>query len=83
MWVNTIEASSNPSFSAKKERTIGTIKSTQTCMSKDVKFNIKLSVDGKEQVVTASTNIKELASRLGITEKKAKGVESAFKSYLF
>ena len=47
-------------------------------MSKDIKFNIKLSVDGKEQVVTASTNIKELASQLGITEKKAKGVESAF-----
>ena len=30
-------------------------------MPKDVKFNIKLIVDGKEQIVAASTNTKELA----------------------
>lgn len=26
-------------------------------MSKDVKFNIKLTIDGKEHVVEASTNV--------------------------
>ena len=47
-------------------------------MSKDVKFNIKISVDGKEQVVTASTNVKELASQLGITKEKAKDFGNTF-----
>lgn len=35
-------------------------------MAKDVKFNIRLTIDGKEQVVTASTNVKALAKELGI-----------------
>ena len=35
-------------------------------MPKDVRFNIKLSIDGKESLVTASTNVKELASGLGL-----------------
>ena len=30
-------------------------------MSKDVKFNIRLSVDGKDQVVTATANMKDMA----------------------
>lgn len=48
-------------------------------MPKDVKFNIKLIVDGREQLVTASTNTKELARQLGIAQKEAnnfqKGVD--------
>ncbi len=34
-------------------------------MAKDVKFEIKLSIDGKEQIVTASTNVEKLAKELG------------------
>lgn len=33
-------------------------------MAKDIKFNIKLLVDGKEQVVTASADIKDLATNI-------------------
>lgn len=40
-------------------------------MAKDIKFNIKLTVDGKEQVVTASTNIKGLAQQLGIARTRS------------
>ena len=35
-------------------------------MAKDVKFNIKLMIDGKEQIVTASTNVKQFAEELEI-----------------
>ena len=35
-------------------------------MSKDVKFNIRLTIDGKEQIVTASTNVKQFAQELEI-----------------
>lgn len=52
-------------------------------MAKDVVFNIKLSVDGKEQVVSASTNVKELASQLGITEKKTRELNQAFALFAF
>lgn len=47
-------------------------------MPKDVKFNIRLSIDGKEQLVTASTDAKELAKQLGITAKEARGLGKAF-----
>lgn len=40
-------------------------------MSKDVRFNIKLSIDGKESLVSASTNVKELADGLGLIKTKA------------
>ena len=40
-------------------------------MAKDVKFNIKLNIDGKEHIVTASTNVKKLASDLGIARDKS------------
>ena len=30
-------------------------------MAKEIKFNIKLNVDGKEQLVTATTGIKEIS----------------------
>ena len=35
-------------------------------MAKDVKFNIKLNVDGKDVVVQASTNVQQLADKLGV-----------------
>lgn len=34
-------------------------------MSKDVSFNIKLKIEGKDMVVEASTSAKELADQLG------------------
>lgn len=40
-------------------------------MSKDVKFNIRLSIDGKEQIVTAQTNVKKLAEELELARTKA------------
>ena len=33
-------------------------------MPKDVRFNIRLSIDGKESLVTASTNVQEFADGL-------------------
>ncbi len=40
-------------------------------MAKDVKFNIKLNIDGKEQIVTASTNTQGLAKSLGIAKTES------------
>lgn len=40
-------------------------------MAKDVKFNIRLNIDGKEQIVTASTNVKRFAEELGIARTKS------------
>lgn len=34
-------------------------------MAKDIKFNIKLQIDGKEQISEASANTKEFAKQLG------------------
>lgn len=39
-------------------------------MPKDVKFNIKLIVDGREQIVAASTSAKDLAQQLGMARKE-------------
>ncbi len=47
-------------------------------MAKDVKFNIKINVDGKDVIVRASTNVKELASNLGIVRDKATAADKAF-----
>lgn len=47
-------------------------------MAKDVRFNIKLSIDGKESVVTASANVKELAASLGIVHDRATAADRAF-----
>ena len=41
-------------------------------MAKDIKFNIKLQIDGKEHIVSASTNTKELAKQLNIAKDAAK-----------
>lgn len=40
-------------------------------MSKDVKFNIRLTIDGKEQIVTASTNVKKFAEELEIARTES------------
>lgn len=39
-------------------------------MAKDVKFNIKLTIDGKQQIVEASTNVKGFAEQLAIAQTK-------------
>ena len=46
-------------------------------MAKDVKFNIRLNIDGKEQIVIASTNVKELAKELNIAEDKTSKLKDA------
>ena len=40
-------------------------------MAKDVKFNIRLNIDGKEQIVTASTNVKQFAQELEIARAES------------
>lgn len=40
-------------------------------MAKDVKFNVKLTIDGKEQIVTASANVKKFAEELEIARTKS------------
>lgn len=42
-----------------------------TIMAKDVKFNIRLTIDGKEQIVTASTNVRKFAEELEIARTKS------------
>ena len=48
-------------------------------MAKDVKFNIKLSIDGKEHIVEAATDVKRLSQELGIAET----AEKRFRDQLF
>lgn len=40
-------------------------------MAKEIKFNIKLLIDGKEQLVTASTSVKELRDNLDAAKSSA------------
>ena len=47
-------------------------------MAKDVKFNIRLVVDGKAQVVTASADIKELSANVGEVYKNVTKSDRAF-----
>ena len=47
-------------------------------MAKDVKFNIKLNVDGKDVVVQASTNVQQLADKLGVVHDKVTAADRAF-----
>lgn len=42
-------------------------------MAKQVSFNIKLNLNGKEQFVEATTNVKALAKELGIAQKATEG----------
>lgn len=37
-------------------------------MAKDVKFNIKLTIDGKQHIVKASTNVKKFAEELALAQ---------------
>lgn len=48
-------------------------------MAKDVKFNIKLTIDGKEHIVEAATDVKHFAQELGIAET----AEKRFRDQLF
>ena len=49
-------------------------------MSKDVKFNIRLSVDGKDQIVTATAKVKDLAASFNDAQKAAaKAVDAGAK----
>lgn len=43
-------------------------------MAKDVRFNIKLMIDGQQHVVEASTGVKELAKQLGIVKDKSRSL---------
>ncbi len=47
-------------------------------MAKDVKFNIKLNVDGKDIVVSASTSARKLADNLGLVHDKVTAADRAF-----
>ncbi len=47
-------------------------------MAKDVKFNIKINVDGKDVVVQASTNVQNLADKLGIVHDRVTAADRAF-----
>ena len=40
-------------------------------MAKEVKFNIKLTIDGKEQLVTATTNVKKFAEEFEKARSKS------------
>lgn len=42
-------------------------------MARDVKFNIKLIIDGKEHVVSASTSVKELSKNIAKVREESKG----------
>lgn len=46
-------------------------------MAKDVKFNIKLSIDGKEHVVTAYADVKRLAQGMGEARTGAVGLRDS------
>ena len=47
-------------------------------MAKEIKFNIRLNVDGKEQLVTATTNVKDLQRAVDATRDKAKRLSESF-----
>lgn len=49
-------------------------------MAKQLQFNIKVNVDGKEQVVKVSTDIDKLGQKLGVTGKQAKNAGTALKA---
>lgn len=40
-------------------------------MAKEIKFNVKLLVDGKEQLVTATTSVAELRANLEAAKDRA------------
>ncbi len=46
-------------------------------MSKEIKFNIKLNVDGKEQLATATTSVKEMSDAVKMCRRNARGLNDA------
>jgi len=50
-------------------------------MSKDVKFNIRLSVDGKDQVVTATASVKDMAKSIANVQAAVEKNASAFSKW--
>ena len=47
-------------------------------MAKDVKFNIKLVIDGKEQIVTVSTAVKDLAEQIAAAQNASGSLRNNF-----
>lgn len=43
-------------------------------MAKEIKFNIRLNVDGKEQLATATTSIREISDAVNTCRKNARGL---------
>ena len=46
-------------------------------MSKEIKFNIKLNVDGKEQLATATTSIKEISDAVNTCRRNTRDLNDA------
>ncbi len=47
-------------------------------MAKDVKFNIRLTIDGKEHVVAAQTDIRQFAREFAVAQDEVKKAGRAF-----
>lgn len=50
-------------------------------MAKEIKFNIKLAIDGKEQIVTAVTNAKALGTAFKSARQEVSGFNTSFKGF--
>lgn len=50
-------------------------------MAKDIKFNLKIKVDGKDALVQASVNAKELAKQIGIVQDQANGTKKSLEQW--
>lgn len=46
-------------------------------MSKEIKFNVRLNVDGKEQLITAATSIEEIRCAVEATKSSADKLKDA------
>lgn len=50
-------------------------------MAKEIKFNIKLTVDGKEQVVTATSDLNEMQKSISLVRAAASGMRDSLISF--
>ena len=50
-------------------------------MSKTVKFNIDIKIDGKSQLATLAIDAKEVGKALGQVQKQAKGARGNIANY--
>lgn len=50
-------------------------------MAKEIKFNIKLTVDGKEQVVTATSDLNEMQKNISLVRAAASGMRDSLISF--